>query len=204
MEALPFYGSNCLRIYADLPLRGDRAIPDNEVEMRVRLDAFNQVVIPVVIGMAIDISRIIDYALRLNAYKVIVIGWSLGALSALIATAKDKRIVATAVLSGPTRFVDIGLLENYDWRPADMEIRREYDPFENYRAIYPRQLLILHGQDDLPRVLDGARSFYDIARSHYGANSDRLQMQQYPNVAHELSAKMRQDVHEWACKVLQL
>jgi len=191
-QTLPLDGQELFRVYVDLPLHGERMVPD--LGKRFWTDQVWRFLHPIVVGMAREMVQLIDALAQredVDATKVGVCGWSLGGQASLLAAAVDKRIKAAIGMGVPfdaDRGPQAPILET----PAHQVMRTELDVSAVAHHLYPAAVLLIHGAKDAWVGVESSRLLYAALKPHYSASPERLRYVEYPNMAHSISQAVDQ------------
>jgi dienelactone hydrolase len=186
-QTLPLDGEDLFKVYVDLPLHGERAVPD--LGKRFRTDQVRLFLHPIVLGMARDIVHLIDELSQrpeVDAARIGVCGWSLGGQASLLAAAVDQRIKAAIGLSVPYD-AEQGPRAPYPDTPAHCVWRTELDVLGVAPNICPTAILLIHGARDAWVNVESSRRLHAALKPHYASCPERLRYVEYPNMAHSIS-----------------
>lgn len=212
-ETLPLEGEDLFKVYVDLPLHGERAVPD--LGKRFWTDQISLFLHPIVVGMACELPRLIDILTQreeVDPTRVGVCGWSLGGQAGLLAAGVDKRIKAAVGLSIPFD-ADHSPRVPYPDSLAHTILRTELDVLSVASNLCPTAVLLIHGAKDAWVTVESSRRLYAELKPHYAACSERLRYIEYPNMAHSISqaegeacakeqAQLKEEVAGWFRKFL--
>jgi len=81
------------------------------------------------------------------------------------------------------------------------EIQR-YDPLSNKAELYPRPILLLHGDADTSVPIDIQRYFFDEIKEMYIDKPERLKFVIEPKLNHYKTVKMMEETIEWLDRYL--
>lgn len=193
-----------LPVSIDARLHGERAVPDFEERMAAN---FPKEMLGVMIGTAEDISPVIDYFVQradVLPDKIGVMGVSMGASVAYLATTLDERIQASVPIIGTPGW-DLSLMpEDRDqfggWPEPDGELIAliaNYDPRNRAERFFPTALLMLNGVQDETVLIDGPRQLYEKLQPLYQRQPKRLSFIAYEGVGHEFTEEMRDEAVRW-------
>jgi len=193
-----------LPVSIDARLHGERTVPDFEERMAAN---FPKEMLGVMIGTAEDISPVIDYFAQrpdVLSEKIGVMGVSLGASIAYLATTLDDRIAVAVPIIGTPGW-DLSLRpkdpEQFGaWPEPDEELMAmvaHYNPLNRTEHFFPKALLMLNGVQDETVPIDGPRQLYERLRPYYQERPERLSFIAYEGVGHEFTEEMRHQVVRW-------
>ena len=190
-------GGEFVRVYPDAPLHGARLPQGHPLAqdatwtayLRGEGDALRDVIIPVVSGMASEVSSIIDYLLTrpdLVAPHFATYGFSVAGLMSLLAANRESRLDAAVMLCTPVRFQLMVLGMAYQWNNDAIEEAAQYDPMARPDKFPPTALLFVHGSRDDLIPVEAPRDVYGRLKPHYASTPERLRISEYPHVRHYL------------------
>jgi dienelactone hydrolase len=186
-----------IRVYPDAPLHGDRQPQGHRLAqdatwaalLRGEGDALHDVIIPVVAGMAAEVSSIIDYLLtrpELVAPHFATYGFSVAGLMSFLAAGQEPRLDAAVMLCTPVRYQLMSLGMAYQWTNEAIEEALEHDPMSHPGGFFPTALLFVHGtRDDLVPV-EAVRDVHRRLTPLYASQPERLRLSEYAHVRHYL------------------
>jgi dienelactone hydrolase len=186
-----------VRVYPDAPLHGARLPHGHPLAqdaawagyLRGEGDALRDVIIPVVSGMANEVSSIIDYLLTrpdLVVPHFATYGFSVAGLMSFLAANREPRLDAAVMLCTPVRFQFMSLGMAYQWSNDAIEEAAQHDPMAQPAKFLPTALLFIHGsRDDLVPV-EAPRDVYGRLKPLYASTPERLRLSEYPHVRHYL------------------
>ena len=186
-----------MRVYPDAPLHGERQPPGSPLALdatwdayaRGERDALREVMIPVVWGLAGEVSEIIDYLCtrpEVVRPRFATYGFSVGGLMSLLAASLEPRLAAAVTLCAPVRFRFMSVGMHYRWHNDSIAEDLAYDPLVRADRFFPTALLMVHGVRDDVVPVEAARAAYAQLAPHYAADSGRLRLAEYPQVRHYL------------------
>jgi dienelactone hydrolase len=193
-----------LLVSIDARLHGERAVPDFEERMAAN---FPKEMLRLMIGTASDISLVIDYFVQradVLPDKIGVMGVSMGASIAYLATTLDDRIKASVPIIGTPGW-DLSLMPEDrgqfgGWPEPDDELIAlvaNYDPRNRAERFFPKALLMLNGVQDEVVLIDGPRQLYQKLQPLYQGQPERLSFITYEEVGHEFTEEMRHEAVRW-------
>jgi dienelactone hydrolase len=193
-----------LPVSIDARLHGERAVPDFEERIATN---FPKEMLGVMIGTAEDISLVIDYFVQradVLSDKIGMMGVSMGASVAYLATTLDDRIKASVPIIGTPGW-DLSLAPKDPdqfggWPEPDDELIAlvtNYDPRSRAEQFFPKALLMLNGVQDETVLIDGPRQLYEKLQPLYQGQPERLSFIAYEGVGHEFTAEMRDEAVKW-------
>lgn len=187
LEWLPLEGLPVLRAYVDLPLHGERLVPD--LRERFRFDRIRGFFGPAILGMAAEIPSILDdlfeRAGNPSLRRVGLCGWSIGGLAAFLAALKEPRVGPLAGFAIPGGGVDHLRLMERPPDPAEAALLRDLDLLDQAGDLYPRPVLLMHGSDDTWVRPTSSRTLYRVLASAYRDRLDRVRYEEFPGVPHD-------------------
>ena len=193
-----------LPVSIDARLHGERAVPDFEERIAAN---FPKEMLGVMIGTAGDISLVIDYFVQradVLPDRIGVMGISMGACIAYLATTLDDRIKASVPIIGSPGW-DFSLApKDQDqfggWPEPDDEMMAlivNYDPLNRVERFFPKALLMLNGVQDDVVLIDGPRQLYEKLQPLYQRQPKRLSFITYEGVGHEFTEEMHREAVDW-------
>jgi uncharacterized protein len=126
--------------------------------------------------------------------RILVGGFSLGAVVSLIAGVEDPRPAAVISMAG-SPLPDLLGVKRFDSRPPSDATRRyaqEHDAAAHIARLAPRPLLLSHGRADDLVPLAGALRLYDAAKPLYAERPHCLALQLYDH-RHDVSERQLRD-----------
>jgi dienelactone hydrolase len=138
---------------------------------------------------------------EVRADQIVLAGFSMGAMAALLAATWDDRTAGVVSASGssPLDLVDISIAGSRLAGEAARAWAVEHDVVPRLGALAPRPLLLQHGRpDDMVPVANTLR-LYDAARPHYAAHPEHLGLMLYEHT-HIVSPVQIQDAVDWVCQ----
>ncbi len=184
---LPLTGFPALRAYVDLPLHGERMVPD--LRERYRHDRVKAFFAPAILGMAAEIPSVIDDLLALaenpGIDRVGLCGWSIGGLAAFLAALAEERVgavVGFAIPGGGTQHLR---LEGIPTGGEELALLTELDLLRRAPELFPKPVLLMHGLGDTWVSADSSRVLHDRLRPIYGSAPHRLRYVEYPTAPHD-------------------
>jgi len=142
----------------------------------------------VVTGTAEDVAALATY---FGASEYAVIGHSMGGYVATLAALADARVSVVVNISGS---LDVEALSEDGGKTADT---RQWDPAARASELYPRAVLLLHGEADETVPVRGARRLNRALGGAYAANPERAAFIEYAGVGHELLPQMAEEAVAW-------
>lgn len=136
-----------------------------------------------------------------RADQVVLAGFSMGAMAALLAATWDDRVAGVVSASGssPSDLVDISIAGSRVAGDAARAWAAEHDVAPRLATLAPRPLLLQHGRpDDMVPVANALR-LYEAARPHYADCPDHLGLMLYEHT-HLVSPEQIQDAVDWVCE----
>ncbi len=125
-------------------------------------------------------------------------GFSMGAVTALVAGVEDARVAGVVSMAGAP-LPDLMHVTIFNARPPSAASRQwaaEHDVVNLLPHFAPKPLLISHGRDDDMVPFAGALRLYEAAKPHYAAHPDRLALMEYSHT-HTVSEAQVHDAVAW-------
>lgn len=125
--------------------------------------------------------------------QIVVMGSSMGAMTAAGVFAKHQKIRGVATISGAnawSRAIEQGVMPKAG---AYAELVEKFDLLEHKERIGKRPVLILHGVDDKPLPVDLQREFLKAVKT----TATDVQMVEYDDVGHRFTMNMMQKLMMW-------
>jgi dienelactone hydrolase len=125
-------------------------------------------------------------------------GFSMGAMAALVTGTEDVRVAAVVCVSGSplTDLANVTMLGENAPSAANQQWSREHDAAAHIARLAPKPLLIQHGRHDDMVPVEGALRLYAAAKPHYAAHLDRLALMLYDHTHTVVEAQLR-DALAW-------
>lgn len=136
---------------------------------------------------------------RLDA--LLVGGFSLGAVVALIVATEDERAAGVASLAGAS-LSDLLDIKHFNVRPPSPETLaygEAHDAAERIARLAPRPLLLSHGRHDDLIPVHSSERLYDLARPAYAEQPQRLALRLYEH-RHDVSERQVREAVEWIAR----
>jgi alpha-beta hydrolase superfamily lysophospholipase len=146
-----------------------------------------------VAGTAEDVATLATY---FGASEYAVIGHSMGGYIATLAALADARASVVVNIAGS---LDVAALSEDGGKTADT---RKWDPAARAAELYPRAVLLLHGEVDKTVPVRGAHRLNRALAAAYAANPERAVFIEYAGVGHELPPQMAEEAVAWVRKHL--
>jgi dienelactone hydrolase len=124
---------------------------------------------------------------------LVVGGFSMGAMAALITGTENERVAAVVSVSGSPLpdMANVTMLGENAPSPANQRWSREHDAAANIARLAPKPLLIQHGRHDDMVPVEGALHLYAAAQPHYKAHPDHLALMLYDHTHTVVEAQLR-------------
>ncbi len=125
-------------------------------------------------------------------------GFSMGAVTALVAGVEDARVAGVVSMAGAP-LPDLMHVTIFNARPPSEASRQwaaEHDIVNLLPHFAPKPLLISHGRDDDMVPFAGALRLYEAAKPLYAAHPDRLALMEYSHT-HTVSEAQVHDAVAW-------
>jgi dienelactone hydrolase len=129
---------------------------------------------------------------------IVVGGFSMGAMAALIAGTEDPRPAGVISASG-SPLPDLASAARFGLEAPNEELRRwvlEHDAAAHVARLAPKPLLLQHGRQDDMVPVGGTLRLYEAALPHYTAHPDRLALMLYDH-SHTVSEEQVRDAVNW-------
>jgi predicted esterase len=144
--------------------------------------------------------NLLEKRLEVRSDQIVVGGFSMGAIVALLVGTEDERIAGVVSLAGAP-LPDLLGVSIYGSALAGEESRGyalAHDAADDVhlQKLAPKPLLISHGQRDDMVPVAGALRLYESARPYYAAYPDRLALKLYDHT-HVVGAQQMYDALEW-------
>jgi alpha-beta hydrolase superfamily lysophospholipase len=153
------------------------------------VDAFTRSVA----GTVEDVAALATY---FGAETYAVVGHSMGGYVATLTALADPRAVVIVNISGS---LDVGA--------TTPEGNAEFDrwiPERRAAELYPKAVLLLHGDADETVPVQGARQLHAALGAAYpGGDASRAAFIEYPGVGHELTPQMTEEAVAWVRRHLK-
>jgi dienelactone hydrolase len=152
---------------------------------------------------AADVGAGIDFLLQrpdVRQDQVVVGGFSMGAIVALLVATEDERIAGVVSLAG-SPLPDLLSVSIYGSRMAGEESRQyafahDAADADHVGRFAPKPLLISHGRRDDMVPVAGAERLYEAALPHYSRHPDRLALMLYDHT-HLVTEQQMRDAVRW-------
>jgi uncharacterized protein len=118
---------------------------------------------------------------EVRADALLVGGFSMGAMAALVVGTEDTRVAGVVSIAGAP-LPDLVAVSLFDSRPLSESTSawaREHDVTQHIGQLAPKPLLISHGRADDMVPVGGALRLYETARPHYASHPERLELMLY-------------------------
>jgi len=124
---------------------------------------------------------------------LVIGGFSMGAMAALVAGTEDERVAAVVSVSGSPLpdLANVTMLGTNTPSAANQQWSREHDAAANIARLAPKPLLIQHGRHDDMVPVEGALRLYAAAQPHYAAHPDHLALMLYDHTHTVVEAQLR-------------
>ncbi|WP_028307682.1 alpha/beta fold hydrolase [Desulfitibacter alkalitolerans] len=195
---LAFHGYGVM--VPDAPYHGERGILEYE-NVHVMEQKFWRIVIRAVDEFKLLLEEAHE-KLGINSQKVAVMGSSMGGIIASGIFAKDTRIKTLINMNGACAWEDaekrVRILRCVDRAVSiGIEELRQYDPMSHLEALYPRPILIQHGDCDTSIPVETQWHFYNEAARMYKNRPDNLRLTVIKNLNHHKTIGMLEEVVDW-------
>ncbi|MBC8102679.1 MAG: alpha/beta fold hydrolase [Cytophagales bacterium] len=182
----------------DARFHGDRATP----EMRRQLSDIHNAEFPAaflqtVQGTVQDISALATY-FEADSYGLI--GHSMGGFIALQTTIADPRVRGVVSVAGA---LPLTMPEDMRYSAEAASAMRQTDLAARAASLWPRPVLLLHGEADETVPLSGSARLYEALRPFYATEPQRLGFVPYVGADHSLAPAMAREAVAWMQKYLR-
>jgi dienelactone hydrolase len=178
-EASSLARAGLTAVAVDAPHHGARKTPLLDAIMAATGAPAHAILLRMLREAIAEIPRVVDHLLREGYGPVGVMGISMGAFTALGATAADSRIAAA-----------VSILGSPDWWPVKGEIDDSVRPWldeapaRRPERFPPRALLLANAGRDESVPPEPARRFAETLRPYYARFPERLRYLEYPESGH--------------------
>lgn len=137
-----------------------------------------------------------------DSRKITVVGSSMGGFVASGVFANDPMIKCLVNFNGaPAWEVSEHTFRKWEGRPEAQEHElvdiRKFDPMNKLDQLYPRPILLMHGERDSAVPIEGQHAFYQAALPYYVDASERLLLKVVPKLDHYVTTGMLEEAIEW-------
>ncbi|MGZ3640525.1 MAG: alpha/beta hydrolase family protein [Ktedonobacterales bacterium] len=135
---------------------------------------------------------------EVRADALLMGGFSMGAVTALVAGFEDARVSGVVSMAG-SPLPDLMHVTIFNARPPSDESRQwaaNHDVVSQLSQFAPKPLLISHGRNDDMVPFAGALRLYETAKPLYASHPDRLALMEY-NHTHTVSEAQVHDAVAW-------
>jgi uncharacterized protein len=187
-------------LLADAWGHGERLPIDGPTWMTERSADYAFTVVRNTAETMVEALNLLEKRQEVRSDQIVVGGFSMGAIVALVVGTEDERVAGVVSLAGAP-LPDMLGVSIYGSALAGEESRSyamAHDAADNLhlQKLAPKPLLISHGlRDDMVPVA-GALRLYESARSHYAACPDRLALRLYDHT-HVVGEQQIRDALEW-------
>lgn len=130
---------------------------------------------------------------------LVIGGFSMGAVAALIVGSEDERVSGLIAASG-SPMPDLLPVRLFGSAPPSEESEawaHAHDAAANIGFLAPKPLLIQHGSEDDMVPVSGALRLYEVAQPLYAKHPDNLTLMLYPHT-HMVSEQQMRDAVDWS------
>jgi uncharacterized protein len=133
-----------------------------------------------------------------RADALLTVGFSMGAVAALMLGVRDARVAGVVAASGSSAadLVDISIAGSAVAGPEARAWALEHDAVTRLGNLAPRPLLLQHGRRDDMIPLANALRLYETARPLYASHPDQLALMLYDH-RHDVSDQQVADAVAW-------
>lgn len=142
--------------------------------------------------------------LRIDPKNIGVMGSSMGGFIASGVFALNKEIKCLINMNGASaweRAENVFREIDKEGKGAATELQRsqirKYDPISNKNALYPRPMLLLHGDSDTSISIDIQRYFYEEMKKVYKDKENRIRFIETPGLNHYKTVGMMEESVSW-------
>lgn len=197
-KILAFHGYGI--IVPDAPNHGDRGKLDYE-----SIDVMEQYFWKIVLEAVDEFKVLFEEAnkkLNINPQRTAVMGSSMGGIIASGVFVKDPTIKTLINMNGACAWQDaekrVKILRCIDRSVSTgIEKLRQYDPVSNLEALYPRPILIQHGDSDTSIPIETQWYFYNEAAKLYKKRPENLRLTVIKNLNHHKTIGMLEEAVAW-------
>jgi len=155
---------------------------------------------------AVSVFRVLQRDPRVDGERIGIVGGSMGGMACLMTVPRCPGLKVAVSMAGTVdllRWIDETsgrALYDFAAGTVDDELRAllsRYDAIHHLDRFAPVPLLLVHGgKDDIvpPR---GQRELAEKLAPDYAGHPSRLRFSLYPELAHETSPELLQEVHRW-------
>ncbi|ACB85169.1 prolyl oligopeptidase family serine peptidase [Natranaerobius thermophilus] len=134
--------------------------------------------------------------------NISVMGSSMGGITASGIFAMYQNITSLIVMNGACAWQDAEnrIMNAHNIEPKynnDTEDIQKYDPLINKESLYPRPILMQHGEDDDSVPLETQRYFYSEIKNLYKDRPDSIKLTIHPNLNHHKTVAMLEEAVNW-------
>lgn len=147
--------------------------------------------------------------LGIEVDNIAVMGSSMGGFIASGVFASNKEIKCLINMNGASAwekaenvFKEMDKEKQGAATELQLEQIRQLDPMANKEALYPRPMLLLHGDSDTSISIDVQRYFYNEMKELYKDQSDRIKFIETPKLNHYKTVGMMEESIAWFDKYL--
>lgn len=191
---LATYG--CIVLLADAWEHGERFPPSGpNWKTEASTDYFLEVVRHTAADLHIGISTLVQRP-EVRKDAILVGGFSMGAMAALLVAAAHPRVGGVVSLAGGPLpdILDVALAGTRPPGAAARAYAQSHDVAEHAARFAPRPLLLSHGRRDNMVPVAGTLRLYAAAKPHYAAHPERLALRLYDHMHHITEEQLRDAV----------
>lgn len=148
--------------------------------------------------------------LGVSRHRIAVMGSSMGGFIASGVFASNTEIRCLINMNGASAWEKAEMaFKTMDYEGKGMADEKQleeianYDPISKKDALYPRPILLLHGDADTSVPIDIQRCFYDEMKEVYKDVPERLEFVVEPKLNHYKTVRMMEETIAWLDKYLQ-
>src|SRR5262249_52957453 len=124
---------------------------------------------------------------------ILVGGFSMGAMIALLAGAEDPRVAGVVSLAGAPLpdILDVTLSDSRPPSDVSRAYAQAHDVVAHAVQLAPKPLLLSHGRRDNMVPVAGTIRLYEAVKPHYVAHPERLALRLYDHMHHIIEEQLR-------------
>lgn len=140
--------------------------------------------------------------IKINPDKIAVVGSSMGGFIASGVFAQNNNIRCLININGASAWKKAeNIFREYDnmglATKSQLEIISKYDPLIYKDTLYPRAILLLHGDSDTQIPIDIQRYFYKEMKKLYKNDTDKIKLVEVPGLNHHKTLGMIEETLDW-------
>lgn len=203
-RTIAYYGYQV--ILPDSNLHGERNALDNYGEENLK-QYFWEVITQSVKEFQ-GIKKHAESILNINKKAIAVSGSSMGGFISSSIFAQDTSIKSLICFNGACAWIQSEkiLKEKFGEEVSNkinLEEAKLFDPLTYKETLYPRSILMLHGDSDTSVPVEIQEYFYKEIAPLYEQDPERMQLKVHPNMNHHLIIRMVESAVVWLEKYLK-